>query len=71
LRKPCLEVLKNSIKDPVKTKILTPKFDPGCKRLLVSDEYLLSLNNDNVKLINDKVHSIYENGVKVISESSD
>ena len=42
---------------------LTPGFDVGCKRLLFSDDFLASLNEDNVELVTEPIREITETAV--------
>jgi len=46
------------IKDNDKREKATPKYITGCKRIIVSDDYLPSLNRENTNIITDKLHSI-------------
>jgi len=43
--------------------VLTPDYDPGCKRLLVSDDYYPALVRDNVELVPNAVASCTAGGV--------
>jgi cation diffusion facilitator CzcD-associated flavoprotein CzcO len=40
---------------------LTPKFEIGCKRVLVSDDYYPALMQDNVDLVTEAITSVSEN----------
>lgn len=51
LRDTCLANLRASIDDPALVEALTPDYDPGCKRILVSDDYFPALARDHVRLI--------------------
>lgn len=42
---------------------LTPGFDVGCKRLLFSDDFLASLNEDNVELVTEPIREFTAAGV--------
>lgn len=42
---------------------LTPGFDVGCKRLLFSDDFLASLNEDNVELVTDAITGLTAEGI--------
>jgi len=43
--------MRSAIQDPQLIERLTPDFDPGCKRILVSDEYYPALAQDHVHLV--------------------
>ena len=40
--------LEKQIPDPVLRERVTPRYDMGCKRILISDDYFLALMRDNV-----------------------
>ncbi|WP_370322807.1 flavin-containing monooxygenase [Oricola sp.] len=42
---------------------LTPGFDVGCKRLLFSDDFLASLNEDNVELVTEPISAFTGGGI--------
>src|SRR5436190_3878287 len=62
--------LARQVKDPELRAKLTPDYSPGCKRILVSNDYLPSLEQPNVEVVTDGVaeirsHSIVDaNGVE-------
>jgi cation diffusion facilitator CzcD-associated flavoprotein CzcO len=64
LRDAALAHLEGSVRDPEIRKKLTPDYEPGCKRRVVSDDYLSSFNNDNVHLVTDGIAKIEPNGVR-------
>ena len=51
------------IKDPVLREKLTPKFQFGCKRTLLSNHYYPALARDNVELLTSGVEAITEEGI--------
>lgn len=51
LRRVGLRHMKSAISDPALIEALTPAYDPGCKRLLVSDDYYPALAKPHVRLI--------------------
>lgn len=53
----------NKIADPVLREKLTPKYEPMCKRLIMSDSYYEAIQKPNVELISDKIAHIEANGV--------
>jgi cation diffusion facilitator CzcD-associated flavoprotein CzcO len=51
MRNTCLAHMRSAIDDPVLIAALTPSYQPGCKRLLLSDEYYPALALDQVQLL--------------------
>ena len=45
--------IKKSVQDPVLREKLTPTFQMGCKRVLLSDDYYPALAEDNVEVVTD------------------
>lgn len=56
--------LNRAITDPVLRKKLTPDYNLGCKRTLVSDDYFKTFARDNVHLITDDIVEITPKGIK-------
>jgi cation diffusion facilitator CzcD-associated flavoprotein CzcO len=57
VRKLALDHLARQVPDPDLRRRLTPQFDPGCKRMLLSDDYYPSLVRPNVELVDSPVAS--------------
>ena len=55
--------LRQQVADPVLREKLTPPYDIGCKRILISDDYLPALQQPNVSLVTDAIESITADGV--------
>ena len=55
--------LETQVCDPEVRAKLLPDFRFGCKRVLISDDYLRSLDQPNVSLVTDGIRSIDENGL--------
>ncbi|MBL4740158.1 MAG: NAD(P)/FAD-dependent oxidoreductase, partial [Sneathiella sp.] len=55
--------MRHIIKDPLLRKKLTPDYELGCKRILISDDFYPALNRENVSVITDGIDQITENGV--------
>jgi cation diffusion facilitator CzcD-associated flavoprotein CzcO len=55
--------LERSVKDPALRAKLTPKYRFGCKRVLVSDDYLPSFTQPNVELVTDAIREIRPHSV--------
>jgi cation diffusion facilitator CzcD-associated flavoprotein CzcO len=55
--------LKSQVADPEMRNALTPNFNPGCKRLLISNTWFPTLQRPNVKLVTQAVARIAPEGV--------
>jgi cation diffusion facilitator CzcD-associated flavoprotein CzcO len=53
--------MKRAIKDPVLRRKLTPSYTMGCKRVLMSDDYLPALTRENVEVVTDGVAEVRGN----------
>ncbi|TDJ21021.1 MAG: NAD(P)/FAD-dependent oxidoreductase [Deltaproteobacteria bacterium] len=58
--------LKHCMKDPELRKKLTPDFQFGCKRVLISDDYWPIFSRDNVELVTDGIAQITEEGIETV-----
>src|SRR6266853_1287188 len=58
-----LRHMARRIKDPKLREALTPKYQLGCKRVLVSDDYYPTLNRANVELVTDGIAEICERSI--------
>ena len=56
--------LKRQVKDPELRKKLTPNFQFGCKRVLVSDDYWATFERENVELVTDPIERIEPMGIR-------
>ena len=63
MRETCLAHMGASISDPALIEALTPSFEPGCNRLLLSDDYYRALARDNVRLVPQGVTGLTETAV--------
>ena len=63
VRRVALAHLRRQVNDPALRTRLTPDYAPGCKRILISNDYLRSLENDNVELVTDGVAEVRERSV--------
>jgi cation diffusion facilitator CzcD-associated flavoprotein CzcO len=55
--------LRKQVTDEALRETLTPHFEPGCKRLLLSDDYYPSLTQPNVEVIDSPVASFTAHAV--------
>ncbi|HEX4735105.1 MAG TPA: NAD(P)/FAD-dependent oxidoreductase [Thermoleophilaceae bacterium] len=58
-----LRHLHHQVKDPALREKLTPHYEPGCKRILVSNDYFPSLTKENVEVVTDGIAEIREHSV--------
>lgn len=63
MRKMCLEHLEEQVKDPAMRELLMPDFEPGCKRVLISDDYYPALCQPNVEVLRQGIQEITEEGI--------
>jgi cation diffusion facilitator CzcD-associated flavoprotein CzcO len=58
-----LRHLARRIKDPKMRAALTPNYQLGCKRVLVSDDFYPALNRSNVELVTDAIAEVHEHSI--------
>lgn len=63
LRRLAIHHLSRQVAAPAMKKSLTPDFNPGCKRLLISNTWFPTLQRPNVKLVTQAVARIEPTGV--------
>ena len=51
MKKVALKYLDHEVSDPEKRRMLTPDYQPGCKRLLPSKDFLAAVDQPNVTLV--------------------
>jgi cation diffusion facilitator CzcD-associated flavoprotein CzcO len=62
--KQSLRHLARSVSDPQLRAKLTPHFQFGCKRVLISDDYWSSFERPNVELVTDAIEEIVSEGLR-------
>jgi cation diffusion facilitator CzcD-associated flavoprotein CzcO len=62
-RDQALAPLHDAVKDPARRAQLTPDYTPGCKRLLLSNDYYPALARPEVDLVTDPIASLHPRGV--------
>ncbi|RTL26202.1 MAG: NAD(P)/FAD-dependent oxidoreductase [Burkholderiales bacterium] len=55
--------IHKAVKDPVLRAKLTPDYTPGCKRLLISNEYYPALARTNVEVVTEGIREVNAKGV--------
>ncbi len=63
VKKGALQHLDASIKSPKLRKALTPDYELGCKRILISNDYYPALERPHVELVTDRISKITPNAV--------
>ena len=65
IRKMTASKLKEALPDrPELREKLTPDYSPGCKRIIISDDYYPTLGRDNVTLNTSPIERITESGIR-------
>ena len=64
IRKQAVEHLHEQVPDPELRARLTPEYEPGCKRMMVSDDYYPALQRSNVNLVTSPIARIVPEGIE-------
>ena len=62
-KKAALGNIEKGIKDPVLREKVTPNFQIGCKRILISNDYYPALDRDNVEVVTDRIAKVTPSAV--------
>jgi cation diffusion facilitator CzcD-associated flavoprotein CzcO len=54
----------NGVEDTVLRQRLTPDYEPGCKRLVMSDSFYQTMQRENVELVTEPIAGIEARGVR-------
>ncbi|MFT4969425.1 MAG: cation diffusion facilitator CzcD-associated flavoprotein CzcO [Chitinophagales bacterium] len=65
-----LHHLKKQVKDQSIREKLTPSYDIGCKRILLTNDYYPTLQKENVELITKVIESITTTGIRFTDQST-
>ncbi|KAF1981121.1 cyclohexanone monooxygenase [Aulographum hederae CBS 113979] len=66
MRTACIQSMHAALPDqPEMWKKLTPDYHPGCKRILITDDYYPALAKPHVDLETRKIVQVVENGIEV------
>ncbi len=57
--------LRAQVEDPELRAKLTPSFQLGCKRILISDDYWASFERENVELVTEPIDEIKSTGIEL------
>lgn len=55
------------IKDPVKRQLLTPDYVIGCKRILISNNYYRTLNQQHINIEPHAIEQVQADGIKTVN----
>lgn len=55
--------IKRAVADPELRRKLTPSYAPGCKRILISNDYLPALTQPNVSVVTDGIAEVREHSI--------
>ena len=67
---PFRRMLKRSVKDPALRAKLTPDYPIGCKRLLLSNDYLPTMARPDVELVTEGIRRLTPRGVETVDGKS-
>ncbi|MET0839802.1 MAG: NAD(P)/FAD-dependent oxidoreductase [Marmoricola sp.] len=62
-KKLALQNIQRGISDPALREAVTPDFQIGCKRILISNDYYPALDSDHVDLVTDGIRAITPTGI--------
>ncbi|KAJ5827234.1 hypothetical protein N7447_003997 [Penicillium robsamsonii] len=69
IRTSCIDAMKSQLPNrPELWDTLTPTYAPGCKRILLTDDYYPALSRENVQLETRGITGITKSGIKVDEE---
>ena len=63
VEKLALDYLARAVDDPATREALTPHYQIGCKRILISDDYYTAFNRPNVSLVTTAIDHADETGI--------
>ncbi|ROO85244.1 cation diffusion facilitator CzcD-associated flavoprotein CzcO [Actinocorallia herbida] len=63
IRALCLFALR-TVADPELRRRLTPRYEPGCKRILTSSDYYAALNRPHVRVVDSAITGIERDGLR-------
>ncbi len=63
MQRVALRHLERSVRDPALRAKLTPSYTMGCKRILLSDDFLPAVAKENVEVVTDEIVAIRPEGV--------
>jgi cation diffusion facilitator CzcD-associated flavoprotein CzcO len=64
VRRMAMRHLESQVPDPALRARLTPAFEPGCKRLLLSDDYYPALGAGNAEVVTEPISEVGERSIR-------
>ncbi|MBY4721949.1 MULTISPECIES: flavin-containing monooxygenase [Burkholderia] len=64
--RPFHTLLARDVPDPALRAQLTPDYPIGCKRILLSSDYLAAMSRDNVELVTQRIRRVTEDGIETV-----
>jgi cation diffusion facilitator CzcD-associated flavoprotein CzcO len=64
LEKAALKHLREGVADPDLRAKLTPNYRIGCKRILISDDYLPAMSRSNVDLVTERIEHVEDGAIR-------
>jgi cation diffusion facilitator CzcD-associated flavoprotein CzcO len=58
--------INKAISDPDLRRSVTPADEPGCKRIMLTDEWYPTLTKPNVELVTDRIEAVTESGIRTV-----
>lgn len=55
--------IERQIRDPALRKAVTPRFTPGCKRILLANDYYPALDRHHVEVVTDRIAEVAPDGI--------
>lgn len=55
--------IRKQIRNPKLRELVTPSYTPGCKRILMADDYYPTLELPNVEVVADRIEKVTERGI--------
>ncbi|MGU7784706.1 alpha/beta hydrolase fold domain-containing protein [Burkholderia sp. PU8-34] len=62
--RPFRQLLARQVPDAALREQLTPDYPIGCKRILLSSDYLAAMSKDNVELVTQRIRRVTEHGIE-------
>ncbi|WGY70153.1 alpha/beta hydrolase fold domain-containing protein [Burkholderia cepacia] len=62
--RPFRKLLARDVPDPALRARLTPDYPIGCKRLLLSSDYLATMSREHVELVTQRIRRVTEDGIE-------
>ncbi|AIO29012.1 flavin-containing monooxygenase [Burkholderia cepacia] len=64
--RPFRKLLARDVPDAALRARLTPDYPIGCKRILLSSDYLAAMSRDNVELVTQRIRRVTERGIETV-----